>query len=704
MISEHKRSIDNAALLMADSFSESRRPGTVIGSLSDNGILRQGVDVEGVISIDHQALRIEPLLNMGWARAGIHYGPYRRTNGLTFAVFMLNGHNSSQNELLGDSMKRRVLRWALGGVSSRESKASILKRLTGFPLGVHKRRLSRRLRIWHSLSKLDLAESRLDENLAIGWFSDVRTLPQGNTLVMHALGPENGELWAGVGSTMLPTAHSLQNLQLLYVIALREQGAAYYAASHQGAFGLSAYPQLRPLAIDPFQNDEMVYAGIYQSVLGQIGFRVDSRVYGARVAELPEISAWYGTAHAADSLTGLTALQDSDAEIGGRWHVVYGGFTRTHNGAVGLYQENMALLHPVSSSGLVNALIAFGDPAGSNGSVKLIWRASDATNYWAFSLGSSGCSLILCEDGKSSEVATAAPLAPDAGVAHSLQILDDGKTFSLSLDGALVFDRRFEDVRFASATGVGLWLSGGEVAVRQFEAHPRFVPIPDMLDLGQPWNPQGKRTVITEQFEGSARPLNGKSTTSGGGLWTRTFGQGTINLIGNGTAKVCASASEPNPGRTAYTVDWEDGGFADLEIEITPPGTDREQGEKARCGLIFWQDEQNYILVCTYLDDVNLGTSVSSFFHLNGFEEIYDAVWTLIPRHITWGQPYRLQVVFDGIQYLAYVNDEPVLYRALTDVYPAFQQLTIRRVGLVANWEWGDDTGSSLRNFIAKAQ
>ena len=569
MIKERKRNLDSPTLLMADNFSESRRPGTVIGSPSDDGIPRQGVDVEGVISIDHEALRVEPLLNMGWGRAGIHYGPYRRANGLSFAVFMLNGHNASQNELLGDSMKRRLLRWALGGTSSRESKASILKRLTRFPLGVHKRRLSRRLRIWRNLSKLNLAESRLDENLAVGWFSDVQDLPQGNTFVMHSLGPENGELWTGVGSTLLPTARSLQNLQIMYVIVLREQGAAYYAASHQGAFGLSAYPQLRPLAIDPFRNEEMIYAGIAQSVLGQIGFRVDSRIYGARIAELPELSTWYGTAHAADTLTGLAALQDSDAEIGGRWHVSYGGFTRTQNGAVGLYQGNLALLYPVSSSGLVHAIVQM--DADAAGSAKLIWRAQDANTYWALSVSVAGCSLVICEDGKSTEVAATTQPSLRATVAHSLQILDDGQTFSLSLDGVLLFDRRFIDVRLASMTGVGLWSSGGEVAVRQFEAHPRSVPIPDVLDLGQPWNPKGQRIAISEHFEGSTRPLDGKSTTSGGGLWMRTLGQGMIDLIGDGTAKVRASAAEPNPGRTAYTVGWKDHSFADLEIEITPP-------------------------------------------------------------------------------------------------------------------------------------
>jgi hypothetical protein len=48
------------------------------------------------------------------------------------------------------------------------------------------------------------------------------------------------------------------------------------------------------------------------------------------------------------------------------------------------------------------------------------------------------------------------------------------------------------------------------------------------------------------------------------------------------------------------------------------------------------------------------------------------------------------------------LDDEPVLYRAFTDVYPDYPPLAIRRVGLAANWEWGNDTGSAFNDFAAK--
>jgi hypothetical protein len=59
-------------------------------------------------------------------------------------------------------------------------------------------------------------------------------------------------------------------------------------------------------------------------------------------------------------------------------------------------------------------------------------------------------------------------------------------------------------------------------------------------------------------------------------------------------------------------------------------------------------------------------------------------------------------VVFDGLRFVAYINEEPLLYRALTDVYPECPGLRIRRVGVTANWEWGNDTGSTFENFAGR--
>ncbi|CDN12642.1 hypothetical nucleotide-binding protein [Richelia intracellularis] len=86
--------------------------------------------------------------------------------------------------------------------------------------------------------------------------------------------------------------------------------------------------------------------------------------------------------------------------------------------------------------------------------------------------------------------------------------------------------------------------------------------------------------------------------------------------------------------------------------------------------------------------------------HATGAEN--GEVWTNVGSGVKWGVTHNLRMSFDGMNYVVYVNNEPVLYRALTDVYLDATKLTISRVGIVANWEWGNDTGSTLKNFVAR--
>jgi hypothetical protein len=109
-------------------------------------------------------------------------------------------------------------------------------------------------------------------------------------------------------------------------------------------------------------------------------------------------------------------------------------------------------------------------------------------------------------------------------------------------------------------------------------------------------------------------------------------------------------------------------------------------------------------MVTMYLDDMYDGASIAIFSHLDGFEEIYDAVWSMVAQKIYWGRAHRLRVVFDGMGLLTYIDDEPVLYRAVTDIYKDRGPFAINRVGIAVNWEWGDDTGSEFRNFVARSR
>lgn len=689
--------------VVTDTFTDRRAAGSVIGTSSSSGAIRKGIDREGAIAIDNHALRITTLIKPGWGREGIAYGPFTRANGLAFAVLLLNGHNTSQAGEIGGSLIRRWLGWAAGSQQER-----MLLRLWRWLWSEKKESLWRRFWRWTRNSKTWVSKlatpfyiPEFDENLAVGWFPhEVPTNPlaEGNGLIVRATGAENGELLARSGMSLLPVFQGLQNLQTCYVVVLREQGAAYYAASVSNARSLVGYPQMRPVAIDCFNSDPTVYAAIHQSVLGQIGFSVDTRIYGVRVRQIPELATWYGTAHAADRLTGCGLLVGM-AEVGGRWEVYSGGYERTANGARPTDTENFVVLEPAAPTGLIHAIAQL--PANIT-PFSIIWRFQDRNNYWKFHISAENCQLWQQENGTWKNIATSKQRYVQSHTLNSIQILDDGEAIGLYLNGRLVFDTWFAETQLQNATGIGISASGNkELYLRAFEAHPRSVVIPDMLDLGMPWTAAGQQIVVSDRFVGTGE-LAGKTTSTGDRVWRKQIGVGAIELDGNDTAKVRASVQNPNPERTAYTIAWEHSHFADVQVEITPPGTARGQQERGRGGLIFWQDPQNYITISTWLDDAYGGASVSSFFYLNGYEELYDAVWTNVGSRIYWGISYSFRVVFDGMNYLTYINDEPVLYRALTDIYPNTKRLVINRVGIVANWEWGNDTGSRFNNFIAK--
>jgi len=365
---------------------------------------------------------------------------------------------------------------------------------------------------------------------------------------------------------------------------------------------------------------------------------------------------------------------------------------------VGVAGANVGVLFPGTQSGLVCCSVVVDASAGRAG---VVWRALDERNHWTLLVDAGGCELSRTRDGHRSVVATDSAHRARPGSHHALQLLDDGRAFGAYLDGQLLFDAtRFED-ELADATGVGIALQGpaGAAHVSDFEAHPRHCRVPPELDLGGPWSHFGTLVVLAEDFGGPARDLAGKPTTVGGRVWTRLLGSGHVDVSGTGCGKVRATRERANPGRLAYTVEWGSPDFADLEVEITPPGQRRGQGERGRSGLILYQDAENYLTLNVWLEDTYGGASISSFFHLDGFEDLYDAIWTNVGDRVIWGRPLHFRVTFDGMHYQVAIDGEPVLYRALTDVYPDARTLEINRVGLLANWEWGNDTGSEFRRF-----
>ena len=98
---------------------------------------------------------------------------------------------------------------------------------------------------------------------------------------------------------------------------------------------------------------------------------------------------------------------------------------------------------------------------------------------------------------------------------------------------------------------------------------------------------------------------------------------------------------------------------------------------------MFWQDDANYLTFTAYLDDVYDGASIALFTKRHDFEELYDAVWTMLWKKVDWGKPFQLRIVFDGERFVVFREDgEPVMQRTLTDIYPDDPRLHHpRRVG-----------------------
>ncbi|MFA5898198.1 MAG: oxidoreductase [Hyphomicrobium sp.] len=547
-----------------------------------------------------------------------------------------------------------------------------------------------------------LSAPRLQENLAVGWFTGTAPtdpLRDGCCFVVHAAEGNNGEIWTRVADRCLSAFHGLQNLQVHYVVALRERGAVYYAATLEGAHTLPGLPKLRPIAIDPFNDDATLYAGVHQCALGQIGFRVDTRVQSVQVEQSPDFAA-LGTAHAGDSLVGEGSLAGA-AQRGGEWRILLGDIQRGPRGAgATAASDALAVLRPQEASGLVHAVIDTGDMPGAAG---LIWRAKGTKDYWLVTVSGDACQLERIDNGVATVVAVDHAHRLRSGAVHSLQATDASGQIGCYLDGERLFDRWFVDAAHEGEAGVGVWLAAGsDTCVREFEAHARDVALPSAIKFKPAWARLGTDIHVRDDFAATRGDLAGRAPSLGRGVWEKTVGIGILALEGT-KAHVRATSANRNPGRTFYTLPWADPNFADLEVKITPPGTGRGDGNNGRGGLVFWQDKDNYISFSTWLDDVYEGASIALFTKRHGFEELYDAVWTMVGDKIYWGKPYRMRVAFDGNHFVLMLNDEPVMQRCLKDIYPEDAPLRIERIGMAVNWEWGDDAGSHFENFVGRS-
>ncbi len=665
-----------ARVLVDDRFEGEVARGRAIGTRASDGSDRHVTDAEGAIGADHGALRIATPARPGWGRTGIAYGPVAREPGLVLGVFMLNGHNTSQSYSL-ESVVRQVGRWMLGGGTN-----SLLAQGAGYLRHPAREGVARRLACWWA-SRAGATRGRapVTENLAVGLFTSANPadpLGEGHALVMHAASHECGELWATTSRGPVIAFTGFQNVPACFVIVARARGAACYVAGMPGARGVGAWPMMRPVAIDDGGDATSLYPGVHQAALGEIGFSVDTRVYAVRAGVEPALAPWWGTAH--------VAMTRDPGGVGDR--VDAGPAWRREGG--------LAWAAARVPTGLIHARMVT-TPTGDGHAI--VFRVEDGANHWALRLAPDRCVLARVQRG-AAEVLGSDGVAWRAG--SSVQILDDGRGIAVHVDGRRLFAGPVINEADGGALGVGVESPTGGAIVERFEAHPREVPMPGILGFARPWDPGPTGGVAEDDFAGAIGDLAGRVASGATGPWERTLGRGVIECAGVG-ARVRASATDRCPGRTLYTIPWTIPAFAELAIDMTPPGTGRYQRHEGRGGVVFWQDPRNFLIVNLWLHDGYEGASISSFLVIDGFDDVYNAVWTNIGSRATWGRRMALRAGFDGERYLVRVGDEPVLYRAVADVYPRAPRWRITRVGIAANWEWGTDSGTTFHRFEARA-
>jgi hypothetical protein len=476
-------------VLLDDRFDEPLVPGAVVGSRATCGVLRRGVDREGVMAVDHGQLRIGWMAHGGWGRATLAYGPFERLDGIALIVSAMNGLTTSQTDPRPEGGRARLRRWA-----------------ATFP------RVSPRRPV-------------LRDNMMIGWFEDPvpNRAPTPIAAVVHRAGDDaTGELWFHVGPRRVLIAGDLQNLPATYAIDVRDGVASLFAWSYPGAHGFASPDDLQPLAQLPLAGPvpAAAHAAIHQAILGEVCYRVDTRV------------------------DHVSVVRNDDVE-------------------------------------------------------------------------------------------------------------------------ALVADAR---------AGT------------------------------PPWEPQPGPIEIFDDFTGPEGDLAGSGVGTNRPTWDRALGVGVIERTGAGRARVRGTIAAPNPGRTVYCVPWSDRTGVEVSAVVIPPGTRRGEGHQGRSGLVVWQDSDNHLVVNHFIDDGSVGVSISAFLRMGGEETMFewDAVWSNVGHRVRWGVPFRLSLACDGSQFLCRVDDEPVLYRAVTDYRATAQPLLISGVGVVANWEWGDDTGTEFEQFAVR--
>lgn len=624
----------STSLLLVDEFADELPRGAVIGTASSTGQLRLGVDREGCLGIDLGALRLAAPEVPGWRRHALSYGPLTAQVNDCAAFLLLNGHHGSQTRRVYSGRLRSFMRsWATG---------SIRRFLVTGPWRGGARRLGRIA----PTSAHDLTVPVHRTSLRIGWFAapDRPRLNELPSFSVAAAGVRNGDLRVRTHGRDLTVVEGITNTPLCLVILRCHHGTTYLAGGMVDAFGVPAYPELRPVAFIPGGPTSKAYLGLHQSVLGEVGFNQDTRLYGVR----------HG------SWGGCCCERPLTAESSG----VSGTSVSTAN-----------------DPGCLSV------PLPDQVPTWLRFRQTGSADYWEVRFDRTVMELGHVAQGRW----TSLRRGRRPRRAATLMIQDDGNTILVAVDGRQVLGGPLEAEPVAAARGVDLgpgWDRDALIVV------PRQVSLPNHLQMGRIWRPEPCRSVTSDPLRGEGELVD---HTSRGSRWRQVEGKGTVHLGPDG-AQVNASHDRPSPGRSLFTLPWSHPGV-EVSVTITPPRGQEGEIHRCRAGVVIKGDKGCQLVVATYLDDWYVGNSLSSFVTVDGKELFYRAVWTNVAHRITWGRPYQLSVTFDGDQYLARIDGEPVLYRRISDVAPSHSGFRPTEVGLAVNEEFGCDTGSRFSDL-----
>lgn len=686
-------------IVVSDDFHGSVPPGKLIGTLSTSGHPRLGADPEKVLSMDRSGLRIGGLSRPGWGRSCVAYGPVALRPGLVLSVHVLNGHQASQGYRLR-RLAPRLVQWVQGSRTVRPSPARLVRLLRA------NRRLSaaRRLRGWarntgtsdsplarrvaplaRRRTRLE-AEAALADNLVVGLFdgpvaSDLSKVVAG--FRFRSRSELSGDLDAVTGGRTTSVLDRLTGVPIHLVAIIRQDSVLYGAASVGQVRGLPAHPAVRPLLIDPLPGHSFGFPAVQQIVSGEIGFSVDTRVFGLKALEVDALGAWFAGAHLADSFQDSGRLDGIEPPTGPQWTVIAGALERGSEGLVAS-RGSVALSELTRPSGLLRIRIGPAQPGFA-----LLWRAKGPTSHWRLELADERFRLGNRIDGVDHWLAVG--MLPHR--AEIVQVIDDHDGLRILVDDVAVATVA-APADLAFGDGVGLEaLTDGSLGVSALEAYPTELHLPTDFLVGTASDlPQGEAVVVHDAFDGAPRPqLDGRPVPQRA-VWRRTLGSGRFTIEGPGSVRI-----ESCPNRTAYTVAAHPGGIVDLTTVITAPsGPDA----RSRAGLIAFQDAGNMLCVNLWFNDrSDRAASVSSFLTIDGHEDVYDAVWVNVGDRVLGGRPVEMRLITDGALYQVYLDDELVLWRRVEDVYPGAPALRFSRVGLLANWEWGLDTGSRFGCF-----